>query len=291
MEAARRRWEVSSSEEEGEGEAELPDTPARGSGEAAGSGKMSKFDCPSEFIPCPRALLCDLTLEKANDPSNELWLIKTPMDFDPHGFSGRKIPLVGFQTLKSKTYRDKLYNVFGTSSGAGGVNLVFPLETAGQTESCPPFAGCITIGESWEDTGSSQEPRSIPVSPAPSIPPGLKLRFQPFGADTPWRRPRKRRGKALDPGGAGEAVAKRRKGANKVAISGQEPNHEATGDSRRKKRRHGEQEQTERSDTESQELRGRKRKKRSKEKDAEIPLTVPCEVDLGHKKKKKKDKH
>ncbi|XP_038642209.1 CD3e molecule, epsilon associated protein isoform X2 [Scyliorhinus canicula] len=247
---------------------------------AAGSGKMTKFECPSEFLPCPRAPLCSLTPEKVNDPSTELWLIKAPADFDPHGFSGRKIPLVGFQTLKSKTYRDKLYNVFGTSGGAEGVSLVLPLEKEGHGESCPPFAGCITIGESWEDPSGSEGLRSIPVSPAPSIPPGLKLRFQPFGAAVPWRLPRKRRGdSAVAPelGDQGEPLAKRRKGANTVAVSGHEPEQEEAA--------------FEHSDTGSVELGHRKReKKRRKHKEAEIPQTVPWEV--GHKKKKKKkDKH
>ncbi|GCB61186.1 hypothetical protein scyTo_0014297 [Scyliorhinus torazame] len=293
--ADRRRWEVSGSEEEADAPGTAP--PARESGQA-GSGKRTKFECPSEFLPCLCAPLCSLTPEKVNDPSTELWLIKAPADFDPQGFSGRKIPLVGFQTLKSKTYRDKLYNVFGSSSGAEGVSLVLPLEKEGHGESCPPFAGCITIGESWEDPAGSEGLRSIPVSPAPSIPPGLKLRFQPFGAAVPWRLPRKRHGdSAVAPelSDQGEPAAKRRKGANTVALGGHEPEQEASGDTRRRKKGDNEQEEAafKHSGTGSVELGHRKReKKRRKQQEAEIAQTVLCEVVLGHKKKKKKkDKH
>ncbi|XP_041035288.1 CD3e molecule, epsilon associated protein [Carcharodon carcharias] len=294
VERERQHWEVSSSdsEDEEESEAQARGSEPRGSGEVEEPGKMTKFKCPSEFIPCPLAELCDLTSEKVNGPSTELWLIKAPVDFDPHGFSGRKIPLVGFQTLKSKTCRDKRYNVFGMSTGAGGVCLVLPSETAGHMESCPPFAGCISIGESWEDTGGSDEPHSIPVSPAPSIPPGLKLRFQPFGATPPRQLPRKRRGAAATTPKSGDAgeepVAKRRKGARKTAVRGHEPNHEVTGDTRRKKRGDEQEEAAcEHSDTGSLEL-GHSGRRKGGKANAEIPQTEPCEVDLGHKKKKKK---
>ncbi|XP_067875095.1 CD3e molecule, epsilon associated protein [Heterodontus francisci] len=305
----KQRWEVSSSEEEEESEAEFPDTPPespgsepRGAeerrGEAAGPDKMTKFECPSEFTPCPRATSCDLTPEKVNSPSTELWLIKAPADFDPRGFSGRKIPLVGFQTLKSKTCGDKLYNVFGTSSGMGGISLVLPSQMAGHAESCPAFAGCITIGESWEDTDGTNEPRSIPASPVPSIPPGLKLRFQPFGTAPPRQLPRKRRraqnivgmvSATPELGDTREPRTKRRKGMKKkTVVSGQEPNEatdrEALGVTRRKKKKRKEQEETGMSEP--------KHGKRRKDEYREIPQTGPCVVDLGHKKKKKKkDKH
>ncbi|GCC21580.1 DNA-directed RNA polymerase I subunit RPA34 [Chiloscyllium punctatum] len=275
----RERWAVSSSEGS---DIESPDTPPRGRHlePLPGPARVTKFQCPSEFTPCPQATSCELKPEKVNDPSTELWLIKAPTDFDPHSFSGRKIPLVGFQTLRSKRCKDKLYNVFGTPRGAGGVCLVFPSGTQG----CPPFAGSVTIGESWEDTGSS-EPRSIPTSPAPSIPPGLKLRFQPFGAASPCRLT------ATPPerDDTGEPKAKRRKRLKgKVAVSGDEPDHTAVAGTPRKKKSKRDQEEAsfEHSETEMPGPKNRKQEKRRR-KEREIPQTAPPKVSKSHKKKKK----
>ncbi|XP_067830952.1 CD3e molecule, epsilon associated protein [Heptranchias perlo] len=293
MAMARQRWEVSDSE--AESEAETPDTPpgtGGRSGETAGPGKMTKFECPPDFTPCPRSASRDLTLEKVNDPSTELWLIKAPADFDPQSFSGRKIPLVGFQTLKSKTCRDRLYNVFGTDSGTGGVCLVLPSEAAGRAASCPPFAGCINIGESWEDTSDGGQPHSIPASPAPSIPEGLKLRFRPFGAAPPGRSPRKR----PEPGDEGGPGTKRRKRMEeKTVVDGckallETADPEAPGDVRKKKKKRSKEpeEEDEHSDRGATTPEHGKRKKRRKGEAGEIPRTPPREMDLGHKKKKKK---
>ncbi|XP_020381057.1 CD3e molecule, epsilon associated protein [Rhincodon typus] len=287
-------WAVSSSEES---EAERPDTPPRARGSEPpppGPSKAIKFQCPLEFTPCPRTTFCDLVPEKVNDPSTELWLIKAPIDFDPQSFSGRKIPLVGFQTLKSKTCKDKLYNVFGTPRAGGGVCLVLP----SATESCPPFAGSITIGESWEDTGGNDEPHSIPTSPAPSIPPGLKLRFQPFGAAPPSQLPHKKpcpvTAAAPQLGDVRELKAKRRKGLKgMLAVSGDEPDHKAVADSPRKRRKSKkEQEEAgfEHSDIAVLDPKNKKREKKRR-REREIPQTPHAQVNKGHKKKKKKDKH
>lgn len=49
----------------------------------------------------------------------------------------------------------------------------------------PPFSGQLNVCESYGDSSTNQNPQVIPASPAPSIPPGLKQRFLPFGSKTP----------------------------------------------------------------------------------------------------------
>ena len=39
--------------------------------------------------------------------------------------------------------------------------------------------------ENYGDVSTNQAPKAIPATPAPSIPPGLRQRFQPFGSKTP----------------------------------------------------------------------------------------------------------
>lgn len=49
----------------------------------------------------------------------------------------------------------------------------------------PAFSGLLSVCESFGDSNANQAPQIIPAAPAPSIPPGLKQRFQPFGSKTP----------------------------------------------------------------------------------------------------------
>uniref|UniRef100_UPI00398E7C01 DNA-directed RNA polymerase I subunit RPA34 isoform X2 n=1 Tax=Pristiophorus japonicus TaxID=55135 RepID=UPI00398E7C01 len=277
---AKQRWEVSSSEpEDSEAEREEGGVAAERRGGRSGEAE-------------------------AAEPKDEQGAGRCPGK--AASFSGKKIPLVGFQTLKSKTCRDKLYNVFGTSSGAGGVCLVLPAETAGRPESCPQFAGCITVAESWAGRGTNDQPHSIPASPAPSLPPGLKRRFRPFGAAPAGWSPRKRRRAPSgtttpELGGAGDPGAKRGKRAKGKAAGGEdEPGHEAAdrqapsdspGKKKKTTKRSREREEAafRLSDTGTPEPEhGKQEKLRRKDKHSKIPQTAPRELDLGHKKKKKK---
>lgn len=49
----------------------------------------------------------------------------------------------------------------------------------------PSFSGLLNVCETYGDSSANQAPQVIPAAPAPSIPPGLKQRFHPFGSRTP----------------------------------------------------------------------------------------------------------
>ncbi|KAG6921783.1 CD3E antigen, epsilon polypeptide associated protein, partial [Chelydra serpentina] len=57
---------------------------------------LPRFQCPPDFSPSPFAS------EELRGPSKELWLIRAPADFSPDSLDGCAVPLVGFQTLKTK---------------------------------------------------------------------------------------------------------------------------------------------------------------------------------------------
>ncbi|XP_055519534.1 CD3e molecule, epsilon associated protein [Leucoraja erinacea] len=237
---------------------------------------MRGFQAPPEFVPSPRA-----APPGTRETAARLWLIRAPADFTARGFSGKKIPLVGFQTLQSKTCEDKVYNVFSTPGGAEGICLILPTDAEGRTESCSDFAGCITIDENWEAACSSAEPRCIPTSPAPNIPTDLKQRFQPFGVGPPgWstrERQPTRRGK--------KKRAKEKVAVEELEPGGQEVDSETPGESRKKKKKKSK----ELLDVPVPEV-GHKHRKREKRGKDESYENMPSESDTRHKKKKKKDK-
>ncbi|XP_072885463.1 DNA-directed RNA polymerase I subunit RPA34 isoform X2 [Hemitrygon akajei] len=236
---------------------------------------MRGFQSPPEFQACPHAAPRGI-----GDPSSELWLIKAPADFEPRSFSGKKVPLVGFQSLRSKICEDKVYNVFATMGGAGDVCLILPSEAGGKMESCSEFAGCLTIDENWEGAAGGSEPSSIPTSPAPSVPPGLKLRFQPFGVGPPGWSPRQRQ----------PAPKRRKKRAREEPASGgletscQATDSETPGDSGKKKKRRKQQEVASWAPEVETDCKPRKRKR---DRDESLQV-VPNESEHKHKKKKKK---
>lgn len=49
----------------------------------------------------------------------------------------------------------------------------------------PTFSGLLNVCETYGDSSTNQAPQIIPATPAPTIPPGLKQRFHPFGSKTP----------------------------------------------------------------------------------------------------------
>ncbi|XP_062917312.1 CD3e molecule, epsilon associated protein [Mobula hypostoma] len=236
---------------------------------------MRGFESPPEFQVCPHAAPRGI-----RDPSSELWLIKAPADFEPRSFSGKKVPLVGFQSLRSKICEDKVYNVFATTGGTGDVCLVLPSEAGAETERCPEFAGCITIDENWEGAASGSEPSCIPSSPAPGIPPGLKLRFQPFGVGPPGWEPRQRQ----------PAPKRRKKRAREEPASGglrtgcRATDSETPGDSGKKRKKKKREEAAFQTPDVETDCQPRKRK-RSPEESLEVG---PDESEHRHKKKKKK---
>ncbi|XP_030599878.1 DNA-directed RNA polymerase I subunit RPA34 [Archocentrus centrarchus] len=159
----------------------------------AESDQATKYQCPPDFVtfchePCSSTLAENLRKSK-----NELWLIKAPASFDPKCFSGIRVSLSGLQSLKvptaapggAKTGKgQQTYNILASNHAIPELHLL----TSGKQASDgmvvgPAFSGLLNVCESYSST--NQAPQVIPAAPVPSIPPGLKQRFQPFGSKTP----------------------------------------------------------------------------------------------------------
>lgn len=118
----------------------------------------------------------------------------TPPLLPPSSFSGMKVPLSGLQTLKvpaaaggAKTGSGhQIYSVLGSTHGTSELCLL-----TGDKRSSdgvvfgPAFSGLLNVCENYGNSSTNQAPQVIPAAPAPSIPPGLKQRFHPFGSKTP----------------------------------------------------------------------------------------------------------
>lgn len=121
------------------------------------------------------------------------WCLTSPL-FLLFSFSGIKVPLSGLQTLKvptaaggAKTGSDQqIYSILASTHGTSELRLLTRNKNLsdgmvfGHT-----FSGLLNVCESYGDSSTNQAPQFIPAAPAPSIPPGLKQRFHPFGSKTP----------------------------------------------------------------------------------------------------------
>lgn len=104
------------------------------------------------------------------------------------------MPLSGLQTLKvptaaggAKTGSDQqIYSILASTHGTSELHLLTTNNhpSDGMVVS-PTFSGLLNVCESYGDSSANQAPQVIPAGPAPSIPPGLKQRFHPFGSKTP----------------------------------------------------------------------------------------------------------
>lgn len=112
----------------------------------------------------------------------------------PFSFSGVKVPLSGFKTLKvpsaavgAKTgSSQQIYSILGSTHGAAELCLLTSdKESSSKVVFGPTFSGLLNVCESYGDSSANQAPQVVPATPAPSIPPGLKQRFHPFGSKTP----------------------------------------------------------------------------------------------------------
>ncbi|XP_007492209.1 DNA-directed RNA polymerase I subunit RPA34 [Monodelphis domestica] len=177
--------------------------------------------CPDDF--CPAALPSEppppLALDALRKPDTELWLIRTPADFSPASLNGCKVPLVGFQTLKSHRNEAGIrqrYQVLSSTS-TGPETLLAPGTSAdGQLVPAPALQGTLSVIEVPRNKLSGQFLHAIPTSPPPQIPPGLRPRFQAFGGRQPVVGP-------PAPSGAGKAremkSPQKRKKSESVSLS------------------------------------------------------------------------
>lgn len=112
----------------------------------------------------------------------------------PSSFSGVKVPLSGLQTLKVPTAAggaqsasgQQIYSLLASSHGTSELCLLTSdKQSSDGVVFGPTFSGLLNVCESYGDSSANQAPQVIPAAPAPSIPPGLKQRYHPFGSKTP----------------------------------------------------------------------------------------------------------
>ncbi|XP_076014690.1 DNA-directed RNA polymerase I subunit RPA34 [Genypterus blacodes] len=152
--------------------------------------KNSKYQCPGDFVSfCHKPCSTTLT-DKLKDDNNELWLIKVPGSFEPECFRGIKVPLSGFQTLKVAAPVDGtkagIYSIMASTHRTSELRLLTGHKRSSDSVAFgPAFSGLLNVCETCGDSSTNLAPQIIPATPAPSIPPGLKQRFHPFGSKTP----------------------------------------------------------------------------------------------------------
>ncbi|GAA6097401.1 CD3e molecule, epsilon associated protein [Tachysurus ichikawai] len=104
---------------------------------------------------------------------------------NPMNLAGLKVSLSGMEMIQSTDTSHRIYSVLSSRSGPTDLCL---LTSSSKEQSASPcasgFAGILSISESYGDCSGNQSPIPIPAAPAPSFPPGLKQRFQPFGSST-----------------------------------------------------------------------------------------------------------
>ncbi|KAJ0063337.1 hypothetical protein NL108_000242 [Boleophthalmus pectinirostris] len=146
--------------------------------------RSTSFQCPADFVSFSYKSCCSTVKAKG---SSELWLIKAPASFDPHSFSGLQLPLCGLQTLRvpSGEGAERTYSVLGSSHCSPELRvLTSPKNTPHPASLASPFTGLISICESYGDHSANSALHVIPAIPPPSLPPGLKQRFQHFACRT-----------------------------------------------------------------------------------------------------------
>ncbi|XP_038623041.1 DNA-directed RNA polymerase I subunit RPA34 [Tachyglossus aculeatus] len=172
---------------------------------------IKKFECPPDFSPSAPPTDVPFSLESLQSPTTELWLIKAPADFVPESFNGRRVPLAGLKSLKTKDGSRRSYQVLSNpgSFAGGGPCLLVPSAARGQLVCGPALKGSLNVCDGPLALQTPSQPLSIPSPPPPQIPPGLRQRFRAFGGSPPAQ-PRNRK-----PGATADAADPRRKRTKK----------------------------------------------------------------------------
>lgn len=167
----------SSSSSSSSSEDEESSTAAPAKPQPSTESRNSRFQCPADFVSFSYKPSSTLS----SDSSTELWLIKAPASFNPQSFSGVQLPLRSLETVSvlSADGTEMPYSVLGSSNNNSELRLLAP-----NTKLAPPFSGLISISESHSDCGADQALHVIPAIPPPSLPTGLKQRFQYFQTTT-----------------------------------------------------------------------------------------------------------
>jgi len=180
--------DISSSSSEDEADSPTTESPVK---QKETDKKTTRYQCPADFVsfchkPCSNTLTESLKSNK-----KELWLIKAPASFNPECVSGIKVPLSGLQNVKVPTPAksgsgQQIYSILASTHGTSELCLLTSdKQSSNSVVFGPAFSGLLNVCETYGDSSTNQAPQVIPASPAPSIPPGLKQRFHPFGSKTP----------------------------------------------------------------------------------------------------------
>ncbi|XP_034557672.1 CD3e molecule, epsilon associated protein [Notolabrus celidotus] len=158
--------------------------------------KPTRYQCPADFVSFSHKPCSSTLTESLKNNNNELWLIKAPSNFKPECFSGINLPLSGLRTVKVPTAAGggqtggskQIFSILASPHGTSELCLLTgdKLQSDSHTFG-PAFSGLLNVCESYGGSSANQTPHVIPATPAPSIPPGLKQRFLPFGSKTPTR--------------------------------------------------------------------------------------------------------
>ncbi|KAK2880942.1 hypothetical protein QQF64_008727 [Cirrhinus molitorella] len=145
--------------------------------------RVSKYECPAEFVSMSYDSSASDLWDK--DEDKELWLIKAPDRFDPKCFEKLRLPLSGLEMVQSSGTAPHIYSVLSSRTTPSDLHLLVPKGKHQKPVLCSSgFSGVLKISESYENCSENQGPVPIPAAPAPSIPAGLRQRFQPFGSST-----------------------------------------------------------------------------------------------------------
>ncbi|KAJ7990322.1 hypothetical protein DPEC_G00299100 [Dallia pectoralis] len=156
--------------------------------------QASKYKCPADFVTFTHNACASTLIDNACDDNTELWLVKAPSTFNPDNFSSLTMPLSQLQTMQAPARQaqdgggvaGQTYTVLGGPLGAVDLRLLTSHSQTSNTMMCgPAFTGLLNIGESFGDGSTNRAPIAIPATPAPTLPQGLRQRFQPFGSKTP----------------------------------------------------------------------------------------------------------
>ncbi|CAM5173176.1 unnamed protein product [Eretmochelys imbricata] len=153
-------------------------------------GELPRFQCPPDFSPSPFAPGTPFDPDELRGPSKELWLIRAPADFSPDSLDGCAVPLVGFQTLKTKFDRtQRVFDIHSTLGELGSPSLLVSSTHSGQLSCAASFHGCMRICERFGDPSSRSPGQAVAARPPLQVPEGLRQRFLPFGGSPKQRCP------------------------------------------------------------------------------------------------------
>lgn len=145
--------------------------------------RVSKYQCPADFVSMPYDSSASALQDE--DGEKELWIIKAPARFDPKCFENLQVPLSGLEMVQSSGGTSQIYSVLSSRTPPSDLHLLISKGNHQKPVLCSSgFSGVLKISESYGNCSENQCPVPIPAAPAPSIPAGLRQRFQPFGSST-----------------------------------------------------------------------------------------------------------